>query len=125
MIHRLLADFTVFLHFGFLVFVVAGGLLVLRFPRLAWVHVPAALWGAAIELGGWICPLTLLENALRRRDDQAAYQGGFLEHYVMPLIYPPGLTREVQILLAAGVIALNGLVYAWVLRRYGRRTRAA
>lgn len=113
----LLADLVLVTHFGFIVFVVAGGLLALRWPRVAWVHLPAAAWGTAIELFGWICPLTPLENSLRRRAGETGYAGGFIEHYLLPVIYPAGLTREVQLVLAAGVVAVNLGIYALVWRK--------
>lgn len=117
MIYRLLADGLVALHLAFLLFVVFGGLLVARFPRVIWLHVPAALWGALIELSGWICPLTPWEQVLRRRAGQAGYTEGFIEHYLMPVIYPAGLTPSIQLALGAAVIAVNGGVYAWLWRR--------
>ena len=88
------ADAVVVLHVCFVLFVLLGGLLALRWPRLTWVHVPAALWGVVIELGGWICPLTPLENALRQRGGSAGYHGDFVEHYILPVLYPAGLTRK-------------------------------
>lgn len=112
--YRILADLVAALHLLFVVFVVLGGILVLRWPRLAWLHAPAAIWGALIEFAGWICPLTPLENALRRRGGQAGYEGGFIEHYVMPILYPAGLTRGVQIALGVIVVAINAVVY-WKL----------
>jgi hypothetical protein len=119
------ADLVVVIHFVFIVFVVAGGLLVLRHPRLAWVHVPVVGWGAGIELVGGICPLTPLENALRRAAGEAGYHGGFIEHYLLPLIYPAGLTPEIGIVLGVGVLLVNGVVYAllWRRRRGGRAAR--
>ena len=122
MIYRLLADLTVIGHGLFVLFVVFGGLLVLRSPRVAWLHAPSAAWGAWIEFQGWVCPLTPLENHLRRLGGGAGYGGGFVEHYVLPILYPPGLTRDVQILLGFLVCALNLAVYGWVIRR---RTRGA
>jgi hypothetical protein len=118
---RLLADAVVLLHFVFLLFVILGGLFVLWRPRLAWLHVPCAVWGALIELAGWICPLTPLENWLRTRGGDSGYGGGFIEHYVTPVLYPEGLTRELQILLGVGVVALNGAVYLAVWRRRQHR----
>ncbi|HVR29177.1 MAG TPA: DUF2784 domain-containing protein [Thermoanaerobaculia bacterium] len=123
MIYRLLADAVVAVHFGFVVFVVAGGLLALRWRRAAWVHLPAAVWGAAIELAGWICPLTPLENELRRRGGAAGYPGGFVEHYLLPVLYPAELTRTTQIVLGVLVIAVNVAIYAAVARRYWGRGR--
>jgi hypothetical protein len=119
MMFRLLADATVALHAAFVVFVVVGGLLVARWPRVAWLHLPAAAWGAWVELAGWICPLTPLENWLRAQGGGAAYTSGFIEHYVMPLLYPASLTRPTQWVLGCLVILVNAAVYALVLR--GRR----
>jgi len=119
--YRLLADLTVVVHAGFVLFVVAGGLLVLRWPRAAWLHLPAAVWGVAIELGGWICPLTPLENELRRRGGEAGYGGGFVEHYLLPALYPASLTRDTQLVLGALVIALNAVIYGVVIARRRRR----
>lgn len=117
MLHRWLADAILVLHFAFVVFVVLGGLLVLRWPRLAWLHVPVALYGATIEFLGFICPLTPLENSLRRAGGEAGYEGGFIEHYMTAALYPEGLTREVQLILGVGVIVLNAGIYALLVRR--------
>lgn len=119
MIYRALADLTLLLHGLFVVFVVLGGFLALRWPRVAWAHVPAAAWGALIELQGWVCPLTPLENRFRRLGGEAGFGGGFLEHYVVPVLYPPGLTREIQVWLGVAVVALNLGVYGWILWRRG------
>ena len=110
----MLADFVVVLHFLFVLFVVLGGLLVLRWPRVAWLHLPAAIWGAAIELAGGICPLTPLENSLRRQAGGTGYSGGFIEHYILPVLYPSDLTRSIQIVLGLLVIALNLAIYVQV-----------
>ena len=112
-----LADAVVAAHALFVLFVVGGGLLALRWPRAAWVHLPCAAWGALIEFAGLICPLTPLENWLRARGGGGRYGGGFIEHYVMPVLYPPGLTRDLQIALGVGVLVLDVVVYALVLRR--------
>lgn len=120
MIHRLLADVVLVLHLAFVVFVVLGGLLVLRWPRLAWIHVPVALYGALIEFIGWVCPLTPLENDLRQRGGEAGYEGGFVEHYVLALLYPSGLSHEMQIALGVLVLLVNGAVYTLVYRRFRR-----
>lgn len=120
MTYRLLADATVVLHLAFVVFVVLGGLLVVRRPRLAWVHVPAAAWGAWVELAGWVCPLTPLENWLRAQGGRAAYTSGFIEHYLLPILYPASLSRELQWVLGGSVLVINALVYAVVLRRTRR-----
>jgi hypothetical protein len=116
-IFQTLIDLVVFLHFSFILFAVLGGLLALRWPRVLWVHAPAALWAALIEFGGWLCPLTPLENWLRRAAGQAGYGGGFLDHYLVPLIYPPGLTRELQVVLGVVVIIVNVAVYVLVWRQ--------
>jgi hypothetical protein len=123
--YRILADLVVGLHFVFVVFVVAGGLLVLRWPRVAFVHLPAAVWGAAIEFAGWICPLTPLENSLRRQAGESGYSTGFIEHYLLPVLYPSALTRDIQLLLGVAVIGINLAIYVYVLRRRhkGRRSR--
>ena len=119
MSERLLADGLVALHFAFIVFVLCGGLLVLR--RRAWslLHLPAVAWAAYVEFTATICPLTPWENALRQRAGEAGYDGGFIEHYLIPVIYPAGLTPRIQLLLGAFVIALNVIVYA---RAFGRRS---
>ncbi len=115
-----LADSVVLLHMCFVVFVVAGGLLALRWRRMAWVHVPCAVWGAWIEFAGWICPLTPLEIWLRRRAGEAGFETGFIEHYVLPVLYPSELTRSTQLVLGTVVVVLNVVLYAWVWRRWGR-----
>ena len=117
-----LADLVVILHAAFVAFVVIGGLFVLRWPRLAWMHVPAAVWGALIEFAGWICPLTPLENSLRARAGEAGYSGGFVDHYIMPVLYPAALTRTTQLVLGALVLAINTAVYVTLIIR---RRRAA
>jgi len=117
----LLADLIVALHLAFIVFVVAGGLLLARWPRVIWLHLPAAAWGAAIEFGGWICPLTPLENQLRVMGGTDAYHGDFVASHLLPLIYPEVLTRDMQVILGIGVVAVNLALYAWWLR--GRRRR--
>jgi len=121
-----LADLVLLVHLAFVVFVVAGGLLVLRRPKLAWVHVPAAVWGILIEYAGWICPLTPLEVELRRRGGGAGYPGGFIEHYVTATLYPSGLSRAVQIGLGTLALAINLAVYwrlAVRLRAVSRRAQ--
>ena len=117
---RALAGLAVLAHMAFVLFVVLGGLLVLRWPRAAWAHLPAALWGALIEFGGWICPLTPVEVWLRKRGGEAGYRGGFVEHHLLPLLYPGPLTRGAQVALGLAVVGVNLAVYAWVWRR--RRT---
>jgi hypothetical protein len=116
-----LADLVLVVHLAFVLFVVLGGLLALRWPRVAWVHVPVALYGAVIEFAGFVCPLTPLENSLRRRAGDGGYEGGFIEHYVTATLYPAGLSREVQVALGVAVLVINGVIYTVLLRRHRRR----
>lgn len=113
----LLADLVVAVHFTFVLFVVLGGLLVLRWPRLAYVHLPAAIWGVLIEFAGWVCPLTPLEQSLRLKAGEQGYSGSFIEHYVLPLLYPSALTRTIQVALGIIVIAVNLGIYGYLIRR--------
>jgi hypothetical protein len=115
--YRLLADLVLILHAGFVAFAVSGALLALRWPRIAWVHVPVALWAAGIEFFGGVCPLTPLENHWRQLAGQLGYPGGFVEHYLLSALYPDGLTRNVQFVLGGLVLLVNVTIYAWVLRR--------
>ena len=114
-----LADLVVFLHAAFVLFVLLGGMAVLRWRRLAWLHLPAALWGAMIELGGWICPLTYLENHLRRMGGGTGYGVTFIERYLEPLLYPLGLTRHTQLVFGLSALLLNLAIYTrlWSQRR--------
>jgi hypothetical protein len=122
MLYRGLADLTLIIHLAFILFVILGGLLVLRWSRLAWVHIPVAVYGATIEFMGFICPLTPLEIWLRRQGGEAGYEGGFIEHYITAAIYPTGLTREIQLGLGLGVIVINIIVYTiWIRRRNAQR----
>jgi hypothetical protein len=124
MLPRALADLVLLLHAAFVLFVVAGGFAVLRWPRLAWIHLPAAAWGAVIEFAGWICPLTPLENRLRRLAGEAGYPQGFIEHYLLGWLYPEGLDRSVQVGLGLAVLAINLVAYGWVAARHrAGRTR--
>ncbi len=119
--YRLLADAVLVTHAAFVAFVMLGGLLAWRRPRLAWLHLPAVAWGAWIELTGGVCPLTPLENRLRSLAGEQGYPGGFLEHYLLALLYPDGLTHELQLALALLVLAVNAVVYAVAWRRFRRR----
>lgn len=121
MLYRYLADTVALAHLSFVLFVVLGGLLALRWRRAAWVHLPAAVWGAVVEIAGWICPLTPLENWLRHRAGEQGLSGGFVEHYVVTLLYPPGLTRAMQLGLGLFVLGINGLIYWRVFARRRRR----
>jgi hypothetical protein len=122
------ADALVLIHLAFIIYVVVGGLLALRWPRAAWLHLPAMLWGAYVEFAGSVCPLTPLEQALRERAGGQSYSGGFIEHYVMPLIYPGEITERTGLLLGLGVLVVNAVVYALVVakrRQEGRWPFAA
>jgi len=123
MLYRRLADLIVLFHSTFVVFVVFGGLLVVRRRRLVFLHLPALLWGAWIEFSGWICPLTPLENWLRLKGGGTAYRGDFIAHYLLPVLYPPNLTREIQVALGILVLAVNAAAYAWVFGRRAAKTR--
>lgn len=114
MLYTVLADFIVLLHFLFILFVLFGGFLLFWSKRILWIHLPAVLWAAIIEFSGWICPLTPLENLFRQRGGTPAYSTGFIDHYIMPIIYPSFLTRKMQIVLGAVVIGVNAIVY-WVV----------
>ena len=115
--YGLLADAIVILHLGFVMLVLLGGCLALRWRRAPWIHLPAATWAAFVELAGWTCPLTPLENRLRDLGSGGAYQGDFVQHYLLPVLYPAGLTRTVQIGLGLAVIAVNLAVYCLVQHR--------
>ncbi len=104
-----------------MVFVVLGGIVVFHVPKLAWLHLPAVAWGALIEFAGWICPLTPLEQSLRALAGERGYAGGFVEHYLLPILYPAGLTREIQIGLGLAVLIVNGAAYFLIVRRYRRQ----
>jgi Protein of Unknown function (DUF2784) len=110
----MLADLVVVFHFLFVLFVIFGGLLALRWRKIAYVHLPVAVYGALIELVGWICPLTPLEKRLRESAGLQGYEGGFVEHYILPVLYPSGLTRSVQVVLGTLVIGINLVVYATI-----------
>ena len=120
MIYRALADLVLVVHLAFVLFVVLGGLLALRWPWVASLHIPAAIWGILIEYSGWICPLTPLENALRQSGGEAGYAGGFIQHYIQPLLYPGGLTRETQIVLGTLALLVNLIAYGLVIARMRR-----
>ncbi len=115
----------VVVHAAYVVFVVLGGLLVARWPRVAWVHLPAAAWGVLIEFAGWICPLTPLENYLRERGGSSTYHGDFIEHYILPMLYPAQLTRGRQMWLGSLAIIINLFLYTYVVRSPRRGTRSS
>jgi hypothetical protein len=114
MLHGLLADLVLLIHLLFVLFVIGGGLLVLKWPKIAWLHVPAAAWGATIEFMGWICPLTPLENQLLMQSGRSRYEGDFIGHYLVSLLYPNELTRPLQIVLGILVVLVNAGAYGWM-----------
>ena len=120
MVHQLLADSVVFAHCAFILFALFGGFLALRWRWIPWLHVPAVTWGGVVEFSGRLCPLTPLENRFRQAAGGEPFHGDFIQHYVVPIVYPADLTREVQLLLGVGLLAVNVLVYASVLRRFAR-----
>lgn len=121
MLARLAADLALLLHLGFILFALFGALLAFRWRWVPWLQLPAAAWGVFVELTGRLCPLTTVENHFRHLAGEGGYAGGFVEHYLLPLIYPEGLTRDVQFVLAAVVLAVNLVVYALLLRRWRRQ----
>jgi hypothetical protein len=123
MLLQLLADLVLLLHACFILFVVLGALLAIRWPRIAWVHIPACIWAAVLEFAGFSCPLTPLENWLRRAGGATTYAEGFLEHYLVPFVYPPGLTPQLQVLLGVLVLLVNGVLYGYVIRYRGAQAR--
>ncbi|HYT97955.1 MAG TPA: DUF2784 domain-containing protein [Casimicrobiaceae bacterium] len=124
MLDRVLADAVVVFHLGFIVFVLAGGILVITWRRrVAWLHLPAVAWAAYAEFTSTICPLTPLENTLRRRAGQSGYEGGFIENYLIPIVYPSALTPNVQVVIGAIIVAVNVALYAIVSRQRGRMPR--
>ena len=120
MIFKVLADIAVVVHLAFVAFAVLGGLTVLRWPRMLWLHLPALAWAAAIEAFGGICPLTHLENALRLRGGEAGYEGGFVDRYLMPVLYPEALP-VLRWPLVVALLAINVAVYSAVWRRHARK----
>lgn len=117
MVYRIAAELLVLLHLFFILFVILGGLLVFKWHWLALLHLPAAAWGAIIEYRGWICPLTPLENRLRELAGQEGYAEGFIEHYITALVYPAGLTRDLQVTLGSLVLLINLVIYGWFVLR--------
>ncbi|MCX5884736.1 MAG: DUF2784 domain-containing protein [Proteobacteria bacterium] len=117
MAYRLFTDIVVIVHLGFVLFVVLGGFLALRWRWVIWLHLPAAIWGILIEFAGWTCPLTPLENYLQRQGGEMGYRGGFIEHYLVSVLYPDMLTRGLQIVLGFAALAVNLCIYWRVLSR--------
>lgn len=123
MLARWLADAVVLFHVAFVVFAVLGGLLAFRWRWMPWLHLPVLAWAATVEFTGWICPLTPLENTLRLAGGEAGYTGGFVDHYLLPLLYPAALTRELQWTLGTGLVAFNLVLYVLLWRRHRRAAR--
>lgn len=121
MLYRIMADGLVLLHLFFISFVVLGGLLTYKWRWLLFIHIPAVVWGALVEFQNWSCPLTPLEQQFRSTGGEAGYSGGFVEQYILPLIYPAGLTREVQIILGLFVITINLLIYSGLIFKLFRK----
>ena len=117
MVFQLLADVVVIFHLAFVAFALFGGLLIMKWRRVAWIHVPSVVWAVFIEFTGMICPLTPLENFLRRKSGATGYESGFVEHYIIPILYPESLENSVQIILGILVIVVNADIYAWVFRQ--------
>ncbi len=118
MLPQLLADLTLITHLLFIIFVILGALLVIKWRWLIWIHLPCAIWGALLEINYWICPLTHLENYFRRQANEAGYTGGFIEHYLIPIIYPPGLTPGLQLAIGIFVILINFVIYGFITWKY-------
>jgi Protein of Unknown function (DUF2784) len=122
MMYPFLADMVLVVHLAFVVFVLCGGLLTLKWRWIAWLHLPAATWGAVVEFTGWICPLTPLENWFREQDGETPYRSDFIAQYLLPVLYPEDLTRDLQLVLGAGVVIFNAAVYWWLWRETQRKT---
>lgn len=112
--YSFLADLVIVFHLSFVLFVLLGGLLVSKWPRMAWLHLPAVAWGVFVEFRGWICPLTPLENWLRIKGGESADEGDFIPHYLIPILYPEGLTETIQVVLGLLVLAVNLGIYGWL-----------
>lgn len=121
MLYQILAEITLAVHFLFIVYVILGALLVLKWQWTAFIHIPAACWGALIMFMGWICPLTPLENRFRRLAGGEGYEAGFIEYYIWPIVYPEGLSRELQIYLGIGVVVVNVIIYGiFIMKKRGK-----
>lgn len=123
MLYRILADLVIILHFAFIVYAVLGGFSGLWKKWFLLIHLPAVLWAAVVEFEGWICPLTPLENRFRLAGGSAGYQGGFVEHYLVPIIYPPGLTNKTQWILGGAVVMVNIGIYWFVFTRWKKSSK--
>lgn len=123
MFYSITADLLVILHLLFVCFVILGGLLVWKWKRVLYLHIPAAIWGVLIEFQGWICPLTSWEQRLREKGYESGYSGGFVEHYILPVLYPSFLTSDIQIVLGTFVISINLLIYGWIIKKLIRKSK--
>jgi hypothetical protein len=123
MLSKILADTVLLLHFAFVLFAVLGGIAVLFKRSFVWLHIPVVLWSSVINLAGWICPLTPLENYFRSQAGQSGYEGGFIQHYIEPLVYPGGMPRNFELIAGISILVWNGLVYAFILLYWKRRHR--
>jgi hypothetical protein len=121
MTYHILADLVVVVHLLFVIYAIFGGLLVLKWKFTVFLHIPALLWGTVVEARGWICPLTPLENRFRMEAGQTGYSGGFVDNYVVPVLYPENLTRTDQLVLALFLVTINVVIYVFVIRRLTRR----
>ncbi len=124
MLYSILSRLIVLLHFAFILFVLFGALLVLKWPKIVWVHIPLALWGIIVEYFNFICPLTPWENNFRRLASSTVYKSGFIEHYIIPLMYPEGLSRNLQFILGSLVVIINLLIYGFIIYRSFRNRKA-
>ena len=122
MFFALAADLLIIVHLGFIGFVILGGFMLLKWRWLIFVHLPAVLWGVLLGFQGWICPLTPLEQALRRMSGQQGYTGGFIQHYILPVIYPPALKEDIQLILGVLLILINVIIYLWVFLKPDRKS---
>ena len=125
MLTRVAADFVVIIHFGFIVFVVLGGLLSFSWPKVVWLHLPAVVWGVVIEFAGFVCPLTPLENRLRVAAGEGGYSSGFIDQYLVPVVYPDGLNRPTQVVLGVLVVLINLVLYSVVVAKWKRNKENA
>lgn len=117
MLYKILADLVVLLHLSFILFVLFGALLVFKYPRMVWIHLPVAIYGTLITFYRWLCPLTPLENHLRSLAGEQGYEGGFIAHYILPVIYPSGVTEGLTITMGLFVIVWNGIFYGLIIYR--------
>ena len=121
MVYHILADLVLIIHTIFIIFVIIGGILVLKWRLVVWFHIPSAIWGILIEFKGWICPLTYLENYLRKTGDTEKYTGDFIQYYLTPVVYPPILSIDIQYLLGIIVFIFNIIIYSLVWRHWNQK----